>query len=616
MRQKNLNIILISTPWPLYSRPSIQLGVLKAYLRSQHPDVAVDADHAFLKIATALGYPLYHEISERTWLAEAVYAALLFPRRFAAIENLFNRQVKSGSLISTTGFEKITTEVRETTDKLIADGDWDKYRLAGFSVSLCQLTSALYFIKQIKRRSPELLIAIGGSTFSGSTSADFFKLFEEVNLVVTGEGELPFSRLVEHLKSSAPFAALPPVAGIVTAETAEVNEIQTRFQQIKDLQDLPVPDFDEYFALLKDTGHGFFPTLPVEASRGCWWQRTSGVGKTSGCAFCNLNLQWQGYRAKDPAQVVAQIDYLTTRHQTLSLAFVDNVLPRKSTRTLFKNLADLSKDLRLFAEIRATTTPAELNLMAQTGMKQVQIGIEALATSLLKKLNKGTTAIQNLEIMRDCEALGLENHSNLILYFPGSDEQDVAETLRCLEFATAYRPLKAVAFWLGLGSPVWRNPGSFGIKSVFGHPNWSYLFPANFIASMRFMIQAYRGDLGYQRKIWRPVEDRIKAWHKQYHKQNRGPQGSPFLTLRDGRDFLIIRQRMFEADTINHRLVGTSRRIYLYCRHHRSIKQIRARFPSFSEDRILSFLKMMVGKKLMFEERGRYLSLAAPVKRL
>ena len=36
------------------------------------------------------------------------------------------------------------------------------------------------------------------------------------------------------------------------------------------------------------------------------------------------------------------------------------------------------------------------------------LGIEALATSLLKKLNKGTTAIQNLEIMRDCEALGIK----------------------------------------------------------------------------------------------------------------------------------------------------------------------------------------------------------------
>jgi len=615
MKHKNLNIILISTPWPLYSRPSIQLGAVKAYLQSKHPDVTVHADHVFLKIAASLGYPLYHEISERTWLAEAVYAALLYPQRFEAIEKLFNRQAKSGSLIKKTGFKRITSVIKKTTDALIADGDWKNYHLAGFSVSLCQLTSALYFIKHIKRKCPKLVVAVGGSTFSGSTTPEFFDLFPEIDLVVNGEGELPFSRLVGYLKASANFSALPPIAGIVTAETAGIDKPPKRFQQMKNLADLPPPDYDDYFELLKSSTprNMFFPTLPLETSRGCWWQRASTGRKASGCAFCNLNQQWEGYRTKDPAQVTAEIDYLTARHQTLAVALADNVLPRKASKEIFSTLAGLKKDLRMFAEIRATTTRPELNLMVQAGMQDVQIGIEALSTSLLRKLHKGTTAIQNLEIMRDCEALGLENHSNLILHFPGSDEQDVAETLRSLDFAVPYRPLKGVAFWLGLGSPVWQNPGDFGIKSVFNHPNWGRLFPSEIFASVRFMTQAYRGDLGYQRKIWRPVEARIKNWHKQYNEQQCGPQRSPALSQRDGREFLMIRQRSFNAETINHRLVGSSRKIYLFCRHHRSIKQIRGRFPSFSEDQLLFFLKMMVDKKLMFEEKNRYLSLAVPV---
>ena len=45
------------------------------------------------------------------------------------------------------------------------------------------------------------------------------------------------------------------------------------------------------------------------------------------------------------------------------------------------------------------------------------LGIEALSTRLLEKLNKGTTAIQNLEIMKHCEALNISNISNLILCF-------------------------------------------------------------------------------------------------------------------------------------------------------------------------------------------------------
>jgi hypothetical protein len=273
----------------------------------------------------------------------------------------------------------------------------------------------------------------------------------------------------------------------------------------------------------------------------------------------------------------------------------------------------LNKDLRLFSEIRATTSWAELNVMGKAGMQEVQIGIEALATPLLKKLHKGTSAIQNMEIMKNCEALGIENISNLILYFPGSDERDVALTLENIEFALPYRPLKTTAFWLGWGSPVWRSPKAYNIRAVFNHPNWAVLFPSKIFRNLAFMTQAYRGDLGYQRKIWQPVKQKVATWHKIYTELHEGPSHSPILTLRDGGDFLIIRQRRVNTEPLDHRLAGTSRLIYLFCSYHRSLKKIRDRFPAFSEDKIVAFLKMMVDKKLMFEENDCYLSLAVPV---
>ena len=124
--------------------------------------------------------------------------------------------------------------------------------------------------------------------------------------------------------------------------------------------------------------------------------------------------------------MAGEIDYLTAKHQTLTVSIVDNVLPKRCSKEIFSKLIGLKKDLRMFSEIRATTTRPELRLMARAGMREVQIGIEALSTSLLAKLHKGTSAIQNLEIMRDCEALGLVNYSNLILHFPGSNEQDLS----------------------------------------------------------------------------------------------------------------------------------------------------------------------------------------------
>jgi ribosomal peptide maturation radical SAM protein 1 len=617
-------VVLVSTPWPLYNRPSIQLGALKAYLQSTRPDLMVDARHVYLRLAESLGYKLYQQISERTWLAESIYAALLFPERFEVIETVFKREARSNPIIKEAGFKQITARVKKQTAAFISSLKWNEYLLAGFSVSLCQLTSSLYFIKRIKQKFPGLIIVVGGSSFSGTVGGNFFDLFPEVDVIINGEGEIPLGQLIEGLKTAPDPADIPPIDGVITSKSPQNSKKNDRFNQLKDLNKLPPPDYDDYFALLKSFApqNTFFPVLPVETSRGCWWQKavlpaqdiTPRQGRAAGCAFCNLNLQWQGYRHKNPDRAVGDIDHLSGRYQTLSLSIVDNVLPRKSAPAVFKKLSRLKKDFRLFAEIRAGMPAAELAVMRHAGIQELQIGIEALSTSLLKKLNKGTSAIQNLETMRDCEALGIVNTSNLILQFPGSDEQDVAETLRNLEYARPYRPLQTVNFWLGLGSPVWQNPEAYGVKAIFNHPHWSRLFPDKFFRSMAFMILSYRGDRGFQQKIWRPVKKMVASWQITHSELRQESILSPILSFRDGRDFLIIKQRRHQADPIKHRLVGTSRAIYLCCLQHRSLKNICERFPTFAEDKIIGFLKMMTAKKLMFEEGENYLSLAVPVQ--
>lgn len=612
----NTRIALISAPWPLYGRPSIQLGTLKAYLLKKFPDVRVDAHHFYLKLAEAIGYKLYHEIEERTWPAECIYAALLYPERIDVIEKLFKREINSKSILKAVGLKKISCRTAKITDDFINSRSWQDYLLAGFSVSMCQLTSTLYLIKCLKHKFPDLRIVIGGSTFSGTATRALFDWFPEIDAVISGEGELPLSHLVGFLKEPPNSGDLPPINGVTTPKSVLNGDKTNTFYQLRSLNTLPSPNYDDYFDLLNsfEASKKFFPVLPVETSRGCWWQKTASSGKTAACAFCNLNLQWQGYRHKDPHQVTNEIDYLTGKYQTLSVSITDNVLPRKTSGGVFKNLAKLKKNLRLFAEIRANSSRSELEVMAQAGMQEVQIGIEALCTPLLKKLHKGTTAIQNLEIMRNCEALNIVNLSNLILHFPASDEQDVAETLRNLEFALPFRPLQTVNFWLGLGSPVWRNPAKYGIKAVFNHPNWSRLFPRSVSRSIQFMIQAYRADIGYQNKIWRPVNKKVKLWQKIYAELHRKPEKSPILSFRDGREFIIIKQRRYHADPIKHRLVGTSRLIYLFCMQHRSLKRIRSQFPAFAEDKIVAFLNGMIDKKLMFAENDKYLSLAVPVR--
>jgi hypothetical protein len=129
-----------------------------------------------------------------------------------------------------------------------------------------------------------------------------------------------------------------------------------------------------------------------------------------------------------------------------------------------------------------------------------------------------------------------------------------------------------------------------------------------------FLIQAYRGDLTYQKKIWKPVQKKLLDWHQQYAEIRAAQGHGPILSLRDGRDFSIIRQRRYRDEPAVHRLTGASRQIYLFCQQHRPIRAICTAFPHVPADDIATFLKMMVDKRLMFSEKNQYVSLAAPLR--
>lgn len=609
LQEKNSSpsVALVSAPWPYFNRPSIQLGILKAYLKSRFPDLNVKAFHFYLKAAEKVGYKTYQAISEKTWPSESLYASLLYPDRCDKAEEVFKKEASDKILNCKIGFKSLVTKLKGVTDNFINSINWEEFRFIAFSLCLCQLTSSLYLIKSIKKRFPAVPIVIGGSLIPTDTGRKILELFPEIDIVIIGEGELPLGQVYQHLLEHGTMDTLQGLSGIITRNNlSDCNSIH-QFCQIEDLSTLPPPDYDDYFQLLKsfDSSKTFFPTLPVEISRGCWWSR-----KKNGCAFCNLNLQWEGYRSKTPVKVSNEIDYLSTRYKLLSVTFMDNLLPLKNDGEIFKHIERLRKDFDFFGEIRANTSHNVLKTLKFAGMKEVQVGIEALSTSLLKKMNKGTSAIQNLEIMKHCEEIGLKSNSNLIVQFPGSDEKDVNETLHVLEFARSFRPLTIVHFWLGMGSPVWKQPQSYGIKSVFNHRHYRLLFPEEIFSSMPFTTQDYEGYREKQVQLWQPIKDDIQKWEEFYEKLLKYPWSEPIISYRDGKDFLIIRQRRLEGEPFIHRLVGAGREIYLFCQHHHSLERIMKEFSSVPEKNIEAFLKMMVQKRLMFEEDEKYLSLA------
>ncbi|MFH1147551.1 MAG: RiPP maturation radical SAM C-methyltransferase [Pseudomonadota bacterium] len=598
-------ITLVSMPWPLFNRPSLQLAALRSYLLSKRTDLEVSIHPAYLEIAAAIGLDFYHEISQNNWFAEAAYASLLFPEKEGSVRSLLSRPEVSGKWPRQIPFnlERLTSRLEAYQSEFLQSRPWGEYNLAGFTICLNQLTSSLYAIRTLKDRFPGLKIVAGGSSCSGEMGRSLLTALPEIDFMVTGEGEKPLLSVVDFLQGKS----ATPGLGVFYRNSQGIAG--GGYDEITDLNSLPVPDYEEYFRSLNRVFKKvpFLPVLPLEFSRGCWW------GK---CRFCNLNIQWHSCRKKSKDRVLEEIDTITGKYPSIDLAFTDNSLPPRDGPELCAALSDMGKDFEIFAELRADQSFADLSVMRRAGVATVQVGVEALSSSLLRRMGKGITAIQNIEIMRNCEELGIIQSGNLIAMFPGSTAEEVRETLNTLDYVLPYYPLKIARFWLGFGSPVHCAPSDYGLRGLKNHHFYKALLPDHLYSGLVLMNRDYQGEKKKQALLWRPVQVRVKQWYGDYFTLRSRYPSRPLLSYRDGGSLLIIRQALSGNSVLIHRLRGASRKIYLFCTSSKGFNEIQQNHSGHPTGSLRKFLDELVEKRLMFREEDRYLSLAVRENRI
>ena len=306
--------------------------------------------------------------------------------------------------------------------------------------------------------------------------------------------------------------------------------------------------------------------------------------------------------------MVAEVMALSQQHESLHFTFTDNALPPEEADQFFSEIAKKKIDFTFFAEIRGTSKVERLQQYRRGGLTTVQVGIEALSTSLLSKMNKGSSTMDNIAMMKLCAEENIQLEGNLIVDFPSTSLDEIQETLNNLAYVLPFAPLEAASFFLGYGSPMYNNRSTFSIQSILPHSKSKLLFPKHCHETMTMLISSYRGDQKIQRKNWQPVRKMITKWHI-FHKKRKN-KNTPALSYRDGKDFLIIRQELTNGTTLHHRLRGLSRKIYLTARIPTAIAEIEERFAQVSSKALISFIDEMCAKRLMFQENGRTIALA------
>src|SRR5262249_51859847 len=147
-------------------------------------------------------------------------------------------------------------------------------------------------------------------------------------------------------------------------------------------------------------------------------------GQKHHCTFCGLNGQTMAFRAKSPDRVLSELKELLAKHPSNKVSMVDNIMPHPYFRDFLPRLGRQLPGLHVFYEQKANLSLDQVLTLKRAGVAVIQPGIEALCSSLLKRMDKGVSASQNLTLLRYARAADLAVNWNLLYAFPGDQAEE------------------------------------------------------------------------------------------------------------------------------------------------------------------------------------------------
>jgi ribosomal peptide maturation radical SAM protein 1 len=477
-QRRDLPVALVSMPFMDVHRPSIQLGLLGAI--AQAHGFPVQTVHANLDFAAQIGIEYYGNLAEYRsrlvgdWLFSVEAFGDAAPDRDGQLIEQFADDL-SYLGASRPGLRKrlLGTRRRDVPaylDALVNSHAWGDARVVAFSCTFQQNGASFALARRLKQRWPHLVMVFGGANFDGEMGLELVRAVQCIDAAVIGEGDTAFPRLLCALASGAEPGAIPGVARRVGEHVA----YRAAEAPLERLDDLPVPDYAEYFdraerfGVLPAVGHRQV-WIPFESARGCWW------GEQHHCTFCGLNGSTMRFRSKSPERVLTELAQQARQYRSFRFQAVDNILDMSYLKALLPAITASGADYEIFYEVKANLTRAQLRLMAQSGVRHIQPGIESLSSAVLRLMRKGVRAAQNVNVLRWSQYYGIQVGWNILWGFPGEVEQDYSAQAAVIPYlAHLPPPMSAARIWIERFSPLF-NSSEARFKAPEG--SYRYVYP-------------------------------------------------------------------------------------------------------------------------------------------
>jgi len=322
-----------------------------------------------------------------------------------------------------------------------------------------QLVNAVPLARDLKARYPRIPIIWGGN-FPSLYPAPVLNA-PYIDWAVRGQGENTFAELLDVLDGTRDPKT---VAGLCFREADGSHWIGPE-RMWKGPAELPAPPYhkiriEEY---LRPTFLGRRSGV-YQASIGCPF----------GCKFCGvISVFGSRERVQPPERTVEHLTFLVREHGMDSVHFYDNnfFVKEDHARELAERIAPLG--LKWWCEARVDTltrySEDTWRLLKRAGLTMMFCGAESGSDAVLKKMNKGTTTAQILEVAARSRVHGIIPEFSFVFGDPDDPEREIENTLTFIRRLKDVNPAMELITYFYTPTPQRR--GTYGnVDAVSGTP--------------------------------------------------------------------------------------------------------------------------------------------------
>ena len=286
---------------------------------------------------------------------------------------------------------------------------------------------AFNFCKSLKEAMPDKIYCSGG-VHTSVKPKETLEAFD-LDFIVVGEGEDTMIEVCEKLGSSKD---LTGVNGVMYRKDGKII-VNERREMIKDLDTIPFParhliDMKPYLmppGIIR--GHADSNQTTIVTSRGCPFQ----------CIYCGShNIFGRKTRRRSVKNVVDEIEHLQKEFGITGIYYCDDTftLSPKWVREYCEELTKRNLGIKWAGQSRVDQTDIELmRLMKESGLVQLDFGVESGSEKILKVLGKGGAGDRKSQIRKSfklCKELDIRTLATFIIGNPEETKADIEESFQ------------------------------------------------------------------------------------------------------------------------------------------------------------------------------------------